>query len=563
MSREEDYLDGLLGLLGEREQGKTLGEMHDPMQGMEVDTESEDAFLHSFEQELSSEGNEDDFMRQLEQELDAEESSRYVEESDHDDLFFDNLDGLVNDVKEQIKNRDKFLELHPGVSDIDDLDNVMVDTIGSLDDEGITMPDDASDAMFLTGAEEAEKTQEKNSDPADETADENRDMMDLWAFSDTGSMLQEEGREIPIMPDAPEIPRVPDMPDIPEDADAGGDDFADFLREKPVQEFDMDAANPDERISEAPVSTGKKRGEKAKKKMEKDGEKSFIQKISHVLFGEDEQEQAAKVQPIQPLEESAVFGADGDMSDENLEILQTLEGGGLDQEPQPQVEAAEDLEEKKKREKQEKKAKEKAEKKAKREAAKKERAKKKAKKEKRPKAPVEPDRTPPLPRVPVMLVFIMAGSLLALVIVGTNLFGYSNSMANAGKDFDYGNYEAAFAEIAGMEPKEQDLETYEKYRIMANVASGYSAYQSFVESGIYDMALDSLIRTIGRCERYSAEAQTYGCAMEMELLRGQAVGALGTFGIDEARALALYEEDDREAYSTEVYAILAGANLME
>jgi len=53
-------------------------------------------------------------------------------------------------------------------------------------------------------------------------------------------------------------------------------------------------------------------------------------------------------------------------------------------------------------------------------------------------------------------------------------------------------------------------------------------------------ALDSLIRTVGRCERYRSDAQAYGCAGELDGVKNRAVGVLAEFGVSEERALELY-----------------------
>ena len=83
---------------------------------------------------------------------------------------------------------------------------------------------------------------------------------------------------------------------------------------------------------------------------------------------------------------------------------------------------------------------------------------------------------------------VMAASFLALVLVGTNLFGYTLSFNNAKQAYELGDYQAAFADVSGLTVKEADQETYQKYSIMANAAGEYQAYQTFMENGIYDMA---------------------------------------------------------------------------
>ena len=252
-----------------------------------------------------------------------------------------------------------------------------------------------------------------------------------------------------------------------------------------------------------------------------------------------------------------------DLSDENLKLLQELEGTGA-AEPEAEAEPEISEEEKKaqaKKEKAEKKAQAKKEKAEKKAQAKKAKAEKKAQKAKKPKKPKEPDNTPPLPKKPVALIMVMAASFLALVLVGTNLFGYTLSFNNAKQAYELGDYQAAFADVSGLTVKEADQETYQKYSIMANAAGEYQAYQTFMENGIYDMALDSLIRAVGRCDKYSEEAAAYGCSTELAKIRDQAVAGLSGFGLTQERAQELYAESERDTYSQELYSILAAAGL--
>lgn len=533
MSKAEDYLDGLLNSM----EGKASPEIieTEPESGMEPESvmepefdmgtetdvepeldmgpetdlepdvepetgngimESEDAFLDSFEKELFSGEDTDDFIRQFEQELAIEEEEEPSDEAlASEEVFFQDLDGIVNGAKEKMQEQDEFSEPE---------EDIMVDTIG------VETEDDDQDLMTLLQSE--------------------------GDFSDIGDMLKADEENVAL-------------------SDDGGDDFADFSLDG-IEE----AAIPEGAVLEEENPGGKRRKKKEKKQKSENGEgQSFLQRMSKVLFGEEEEEEAA----VQPVKVAAVSAPSiEELSDENFQILQELEGMQVTEEPQAEPEVEEDVKEKKKREKEEKKAKAKQEKKEKQEQAKKARAEKRAKKEKKKKPPKEPDHTPPLPKKPVILVFVMVGSFLALVLIGTNLFGYSGSMSKAKKEYGLGNYEAALREVSGMELKEQDYETYEKYSIMGNAAGEYRAYQSFMEAELYDMALDSLIRTIGRCDKYKPDAEVYGCEGELERLRNQAVGALGIFGLSEERVAELYAMDDRSEYSEELYAVLEAAGLL-
>jgi hypothetical protein len=156
---------------------------------------------------------------------------------------------------------------------------------------------------------------------------------------------------------------------------------------------------------------------------------------------------------------------------------------------------------------------------------------------------------------------VMAASFLVLVLLGTKLFSYSNSTTVAASDYRNGDYEAAYQEMAGLTIKEEDEDTYGKYRVMAIASSEFSSYQSFMDTGVYDMALDTLIRTVGRCDKYQEDAELYGCVSELENLKETASADLSAFGITEERAMELYRIGDRDEYTLELKEILVASGM--
>ena len=259
--------------------------------------------------------------------------------------------------------------------------------------------------------------------------------------------------------------------------------------------------------------------EPSKKQEKKTGEKdSFMSKLSLILFGEDDDEE------------------------EDLASLEDI------------TEKAE--KEQKKKEKKEKKEKAKQERKEKREKAKQEKEAKAAEK-KKSKPPKEPDNTPPLPKKPVFLIFLMVGSFIALVILGADLLGYSNQMENAKNQYAKKNYSEAFAEIAGMEIKDEDSLLYNKYHIMAMVSAELEAYESLISQEFYDMALDCLVRTVGRAEKYREDAETYGCIQELNGLEVKAEEILKeVFGLSKEEALEIYAYRSKKEYSTAILKVI-------
>lgn len=497
MSKSEDYLDGLLDSV-EKGNSENAEDKGDTMR-------SEDDFMKDFEQDMLSGESDDDFLKQFEQELQDGSADSSIAD---DDMFFENIDGIVNSVKQEMDEKPQ-----------DFGEDIMVDTLGEIPEiegkkteEQAPESSDSLDDLISQISNGEGQTEEEN------LAGNDQDLMDLLqsedGLSDIGDMLNADENHEPL-------------------ADAGFSDFADTE----IGELTAD-------------------GEETEEKPKKEG---FFAKLGKILFGEDEEELEAKKAAEKPVMAQNAMPDIEDLSDENLAILQALDGGG---EPEQEVTAEELEEDEKARKKAEKKAKKKEEK----EQKKKERAEKKANKPKKEKVkkekpPKEPDRTPPLPKVPVVLIFILAGSFLALVLVATNLLGYSNSFSEAESAYNEGNYELAYQQVSGMDIKETDLETYEKYRIMALVSSEYSAYESLMAGELYDMALDALVRTVGRCEQYRGDAESYGCSGNVESVRTQAVAALAGFGIGEEEALTLYGIEDRSEYSKEIYGILKTAGL--
>lgn len=520
MSKTEDYLDGLLNSLegkGQNEEAVEAGKVmpvETPFEETVQEPESMDAdmeFLDSFEREFLSGEDTDAFIRQFERELAEEEGTALPD-----------IDSLLSEEKVS----DDFAVDNPGMEDAapsndnslndDALDDFMVDTLGDFSQD-LDAP--------LPGLEDVSAIREEEADNL--MSDDEQELMDLLQsegdFSGLGDSL---GMDESFL-DNPEI-------------SANG--FS--LEEIPVDDTMMveESAKADEPENKT-VASG------------------FLKKVSQVLFGEEEEQTEAVSEPVQEQETAAEKPDISNLSEDEL-LLMELEGTGAASEPESGDEAPEteeDVKERKKREKAEKKAKKKAaqaEKKAQKKAV---QAEKKAQRAKKPKKPKEPDNTPPLPRKPVILSFAMAASFLILVLLGTEYFGYSSSMSNAGKQYGLGNYEEAYQQVSGLEIREKDYDTYGRYRVMGTVAGEYNSYQTFMDASLYDMALDSLVRAVGRCQKYAPEAEQYGCTGELEKVHMQASGALAGFGITEEQALELYAAEEREDYSVQINTILEAA----
>ena len=269
-------------------------------------------------------------------------------------------------------------------------------------------------------------------------------------------------------------------------------------------------------------------------KSKKDKKGGLFGKISAILSGlmagdDEEEEELVLKKNTQP----GVV----ELTAENADILDSFEDLG----PAP----SKQKEDKKKKEKKkkEKKPKEKKKKEKKPKAP-------KAPKEKKPKKPKEVDNTPPLPKGPVMMIWIMVASLFALVLLGANLTNYSSAISNAKSLQNKGEYAAAYKELVGLKIKTADLEMYDQIAILATVDSELEAFESFYANERYPEALDSLICAAGRCVVNAENAAVYGCQGQLQILQAEVTNKLrDCFGMTYEEAIEMYGAANRELYS--------------
>ncbi len=521
MSKSEDYLDNLLN------SATSAKKANGPEDAAEKQVQFEQKFLEDFENELL-EDDDDGFLLDFEKELETAEGvppegsreSKTVEAASDNQSFLDDLSGIVNGAKQMMEETEPQGSAEPladeTVTEDGGASDFMVDTLSdSLDGDELAM---------MT----AQESDSENEQPKGVFADE-VDLVSLFDgdedFAELGEMIQ------------------------------SGNNSLGALKE-------MKEAEEEE----------KAKGRKAKKKEKKakDGEseekKGFLKKLSRVLFGEDEEEEEADGKKNEKIPITSDSNEIQELSDENMEILAALSGeGGGEAEPEEHVETEEEKKARLKQEKKEAKEKKAQEKKEAKEQKKKEKEKKaKEKKEKKQKKPKEKDNTPPLPKKPVILMFAMSASILLLVILGSNLVNYSSSINIAQKELDSGDYTAAYAEIGGIEIKEEDEELYQKIRILASLQSQYEAYEIFAQYNDFDMALDALICVIGRYDINYGDAEKYGCTVELGLIEQNAENALmEQFGVTAEQAREMYGLRDREDYSLAVYEIIYSLGLQK
>ena len=471
--------------------------------------EEEQRFLQEFEGELEQE-DVDDFLRQFELELaEEEEVSNAVENS---------TAGSSATSEQTVSGDTQAAASADNAEFFENLEEIVSDASANDTDQGT--PQGTSKQGEMSGVSDDGAAQEAQSsepeyaeeEPIGELDSANADLLELLNGVEGDADLSEIG-------------------------DLLNADSNDITLQETGAAYDEGV----KAASSGSAATGtKEKADDEKKKPKK--KKGFFAKLAATLFGEEESTDVEHVEvpESQDLE---------NISDENLQILKELEAAeqaGAAKEDKKQAKKD------KKKAKKEKKEKEPKEKKPR---------KKREKKVKEPK-PEEPDNTPPLPKKPVILIFLMAFSILALVLLMMKLSGKNSYIDTAKQAMDNGEYVEAYEQLSGLNLKGNDQKLYKEVSTMAAVQEQYQAYLTLMGADKYDLALDALVRGIGRYDKGLDNAKKYGREGEMNHLKDQLEEALDQqFGMSTDDARKLYKIKDREEYSKEIQKIIQKMNL--
>ncbi len=541
MSKSEDYLDDLLNSVSGRNDREDITQLLDTVRENEEralrDRENKKRrrnfgtqLYHEFDQELRTDSDDDDFIRSFELELDAETAEKQMEDipttdedeagaasADAEGAFEDGVPGEEAQPWDLEQQDPQFDDMRKSV------DGIMDGAKKRVEETGQEMTDtDILESFGLSQEAPLEETALTEEEP-----DEDASM-----FFGEDSLMGDEA------PAGEE--QIQDEAALAQEVESGSDDgLLDLLSglTEDSELTDIEALLKADESGEEIESEGgseememlesiKELADINPKKKKKEKKQGFFSRFLNTLFGEDED--SALDQKV------AEEGSLESLTDENLEILRELDS----------TEKAEAKKAKKEKKKKEKKAKKEKEPKP-----------KKPKKEKKPKEPKvkaqkEPDLSPKLPKKPVILITVMAASIFLLIMLGGNFVGYSGSVSEAKEKYRGGDYVAAYSAIAGLDIKEKDEELYQQCAIMAMLQEQYDAYVALMDAGQYEMALDALIRGIGRYDKFYERAEKYGILMEYGKIEEQIEQMLNAqFSVTPEEARALYGLRRREEYS--------------
>ena len=155
----------------------------------------------------------------------------------------------------------------------------------------------------------------------------------------------------------------------------------------------------------------------------------------------------------------------------------------------------------------------------------------------------------------ILLFFVVAA---AVVIIGTNIFSYDISIADATHKFGNHKYTEAYEGIRGLDIKEKDMLIHDKIYTVMFVNKQLNSYNNFFAMADYSSALDSLIKGLSRYDKYIALARQLGIHTDLDYVRKQIMAELqSVYGVDEREALELMDMTDRQDYSERIYAIVS------
>lgn len=484
--------------------------------------EEEQRFLQEFEGELEQE-DVDDFLRQFELELAEEEENEANESVNTQSPVDENAGNIADMVSNAVENS----------------------TAGSSATSEQTVSGDTQAAASADNAEFFENLEEIVSDASANDTDQGTPQGtskqgEMSGVSDEGAAQEAQSSEPEYAEEEPIGELDSANADLLEllngvEGDADLSEIGDLLNadsnDITLQETGAAYDEGVKAASSGSAATGtKEKADDEKKKPKK--KKGFFAKLAATLFGEEE---STDVEHVEVPESRDLEN----ISDENLQILKELEAA-------EQAGAA----------KEDKKQAKKDKKKAKKEK------KEKEPKEKKPRKKREKKVKEPKPEEPVILIFLMAFSILALVLLMMKLSGKNSYIDTAKQAMDNGDYVEAYEQLSGLDLKGNDQKLYKEVSTMAAVQEQYQAYLTLMGADKYDLALDALVRGIGRYDKGLDNAKKYGREGEMNHLKDQLEEALDQqFGMSTDDARKLYKIKDREEYSKEIQKIIQKMNL--
>ena len=313
------------------------------------------------------------------------------------------------------------------------------------------------------------------------------------------------------------------------------DEEKQFTQEKQIEEKSK-TEHPEAVLEEAAADVQEGKAKKVKKKKvnaddEAKGKKSgFFGKLFHALTDEFEPEPTEE-ELAKEAEEKAAAKLEAKTKKDEEKKAKEEEKKAKAEEKEAAKKAKAEADAVKKREKQEAKEAKLAEKRAKEEAE-------RPKNQKR----ISPKK--------MVLVTIFAASVLAGVLLFTNLVSEEGSLQRARKAYYAGNYQMVYVEMYGSQLEESDAIVQAKSKIILKMQRKYDSYVNHLKMGQELQAVNALIEGLRTYDSINLEAEQYGVMAEVDEIKNNIVNVLNAnYGISEVQARELLQNEDVIAYT--------------
>ena len=254
--------------------------------------------------------------------------------------------------------------------------------------------------------------------------------------------------------------------------------------ETSAEDFLQNEETADEQITETPNT-------------QKEKKESFWKKLGNALFEEDEEEEDREEQEQKKKKKDKKGKKKKKVTDasDNQGILEELDAEGADG----------------------------------KKGKKKKKDKKKPKKEKKALPKEGTEREADSKRLPIKMVvriFILAFSILALLLIVVEIIPTMWTAADARNAFYKKEYRTAYEEMTGKKLSQKDQRLYEKARLVASMQQRYDAYTSYTALQMPVEALDSLLSGYLFWQQEADVITEYDATSEMDAVKYQILNTL-------------------------------------
>ena len=469
------------------------------------------------------------------EELTMEEPKIDVPELENADFSLDELDidGLMSDTPEvsKVSSADESIDL----ATLDEMLETESTEVTDIPLEGLKL--DESDEDLLKDMQLFEEGAPKSDSLRDD--DDFSDVLSLLGDDDSdlaeiNDLLKKSDKKEAVQDDMMDL--------LSQMADDEEKQFEETRQETNKLEADIPIAEMEEPLVEG--KRGKKKKATKKQKLDTEGQPiekrpGVFAKLFNALTEEFEPEPTEE-ELAKEAEEKAAAKQEAKTKKEEEKKAKAEENKAKAAEKDAAKKAKAEENAQKKKEKQEAKAAKKAEKLAKEEAE-------RPKNQKR----ISPKK--------MILVSIFAVSVLAVVLLFANFISEEGSLQRARKAYYVGNYQTVYLELYGSELEESDALVQARSKVILKMQRKYDSYVNHMKMGQDVKALNALIEGIRTYDIVNPEAEQYGVMTEVDEIKNNILKVLdATYGIDEATARELLQNEDEISYTKTLNHIITG-----